>query len=360
MGGRVKECKVLMFGTDPDGQGGIATVASVLRQQGFFERNQVRYIVTHANGTGARKLLTALDAVAALSWACLTRRPVIVHVHSACRASFFRKSLLLAIARMGGRKTVFHLHGGEFRQFVMEESGPLARWWIRHTIARSSAVITLSDSWADFLRTLVPAAKVRVIANSVALPADMNPALEEPGRILFLGRAGKAKGIFDLLAAVARLKDEFPEIMLVIGGDGDLQEVERVAEQLQVGAHVTLLGWIGQQERDSQLRRAAVFTLPSYNEGLPMSMLEAMAAGKAVVVTPVGGIPEAVQDHENGLLVCVGEVDQLVYAFRQLFSDVALRRTLGNQARATIAGRYSTDVVMTQLSQLYGELERSA
>ena len=127
-----------------------------------------------------------------------------------------------------------------------------------------------------------------------------------------------------------------------------------------MGAHVTLLGWIGQQERDEQLRRAAVFTLPSYNEGLPMSMLEAMAAGKAVVVTPVGGIPEAVQDHENGLLVPIGDVDQLVYAFRQLFSDVALRRTLGDRARATIAGRYSTDVVMTQLSQLYGELERSA
>jgi glycosyltransferase involved in cell wall biosynthesis len=76
-----------------------------------------------------------------------------------------------------------------------------------------------------------------------------------------------------------------------------------------------------------------VFTLPSYNEGLPMSMLEAMAAGKAVVVTPVGGIPEAVQDHENGLLVPIGDVDQLVYAFRQLFSDVALRRTWGQGAR---------------------------
>lgn len=355
----MKECKVLMLGTDPDGQGGIATVASVLRQQGFFERNQVRYIVTHANGTGVRKALTALEAVAALSWACLMRRNVIVHVHSACRASFFRKSLLLAIARLGGRKTVFHLHGGEFRQFVLEESGPLARWWIRHTIAHSSAVITLSDSWAEFLHTLVPSAKVRVIANSVALPADVDSALEESGRILFLGRAGKGKGIFDLLAAVARLKEEFPEVMLVIGGDGDLPEVERVAAELQVSAHITLLGWIGQQERDSQLRRAAVFTLPSYNEGLPMSMLEAMAAGKAVVVTPVGGIPEAVRDHDNGVLVPVGDVDQLEFAFRQLFRDAALRRSIGSKARTTIAGRYSTDVVMTQLAQLYEELERA-
>ncbi|MCL6484813.1 MAG: glycosyltransferase family 4 protein, partial [Janthinobacterium lividum] len=250
----MKECKVLMLGTDPDGQGGIATVVSVLRQQGFFERQKVRYIVTHANGTGVRKALIALKAVVALSWLCLTRRSVIVHVHSASRASFFRKSLLLAIARLCGRKTVFHLHGGEFRQFLLEESGPLVRWWIRHTIARSSVFIALSDSWADFLHTQVPSANVRVIANSVVLPADVNPVLEESARILFLGRASKGKGIFDLLAAVARLKEEFPEVMLVIGGDGDLQEVERVAAALQVSAHITLLGWIGQEERDSQLR----------------------------------------------------------------------------------------------------------
>ena len=353
-------CKVLMVGTHPGGKGGIATVVAVLQQQGFFEDNAVRYIATHAQGGAVRKLGTAIGAVCTVAWLCLTQRPAIVHVHSASRASFYRKSLILLTARLLGRKTIFHLHGAEFRQFANVESGPLGRWWIRRTLVSSSVVVTLSESWSGFLRELAPTARLRVVANSVSMPALREPTREEAGRILFLGRAEKRKGIFELLDAIALLKQEYPEVMLVIGGDGDLEEIARTVERLQIGAHVSILGWIGAQERDEQLARAAVFTLPSYDEGLPMSMLEAMAAGKAIVVTPVGGIPEAVDDHVNGLLVPPGDVEALAGAFRSLLMDITLRRRIGERARATVAERFSTEVVMAQLAGLYREMERPA
>lgn len=347
-----------MVGTHPSGKGGIATVVAVLQQQGFFEDNAVRYIATHAQGGAVRKLGTAIGAICAVAWLCLTQHPVIVHVHSASRASFYRKSLILLTARVLGRKTIFHLHGAEFRQFANVESGPLARWWIRRTLASSSTVVTLSESWSGFLRELAPTARLRVVANSVSLPALLEPVREEAGRILFMGRAEKRKGIFELLKAIVLLKQEFPEIMLVIGGDGDLDDIVRTVECLQIGAHVSILGWVGAPERDEQLARAAIFTLPSHDEGLPMSMLEAMAAAKAVVVTPVGGIPEAVHDYVNGLLVPPGDVEALAGAFRSLLTDATLRRRIGDQARATVAERFSTEVVMKQLATLYRELER--
>ncbi|KAK6021615.1 hypothetical protein OSTOST_12709, partial [Ostertagia ostertagi] len=230
-------CKVLMVGTHPGGKGGIATVVAVLQQQGFFKENAVRYIATHAQGGGVRKLGTAIGAVCTVAWLCLTQRPAIVHVHSASRASFYRKSLILLTARLLGRKTIFHLHGAEFRQFANVESGPLARWWIRRTLASSSMVVTLSESWSGFLRELAPTARLRVVANSVSMPVLQEPAREEAGRILFLGRAEKRKGIFELLDAIALLKQEYPEVMLVIGGDGDLQEIALTVERLQIGAH---------------------------------------------------------------------------------------------------------------------------
>src|SRR5471032_2897052 len=161
---------VLMAGTSPDGKGGIAAVVSVLRQEGFFEKGQIRYLVTHVDGSAWRKFKLTLAACWQVLTICLRERPVF-HVHAASRASFFRKSLLLAIARACGSKTVFHLHGGEFKQFALVESGPLARWWIRHTLNQSSLVITLSNSWAQFLAEFVPAAQVRVVANSVRVPA---------------------------------------------------------------------------------------------------------------------------------------------------------------------------------------------
>lgn len=348
--------KVIMVGTSPEGKGGIATVVSVMRQDGFFERNQVRYLVTHADGPAWRKLVAAVRACGLLLLAFWRERPAIVHVHAASRASFFRKSVLLALARLCGKRTVFHLHGGAFRQFALQESGPLARCWIRHTLRRSSAVITLSESAASFLRELAPGAQVRVIANAVPVPPAADAATEQAARILFLGRAERSKGIYELLEAVALLRDAYPAIELAIAGDGQLDAVAQVAERLGIAHQVKLLGWINAGQRAAELARAAVFCLPSYDEGLPMSMLEAMAAGKAVLMSAVGGIPEAIVDHGNGLLVPPRDVAALAAALGELLGDPALRQRLARAGRDTVLTCYGTGVVMGKIEAMYSEL----
>lgn len=348
--------RVLMLGTALSGKGGIASVVAVLHEDGLFEREDVRYLPTHAEGPGARKLAIALGGFWNTALVCLRERPAVVHAHSASRASFFRKSLLLLLARRSGARTIFHLHGAAFREFATRESGPLARWWIRHTLQSSSAVIALSPSWAEFLGSFAPGARIRVVPNSVKVDAFTSALPEQAGRILFLGRAGERKGLFDLLEAVARVHQDLPGVQLAIGGDGDLDEVMRRARALGIADRVELLGWVGPQERADQLARAAVFCLPSHAEGLPMAMLEAMAAGKAVVVTPVGGIPEAVTGGDNGLVVPPRDVAALSAALSSLLADAALRQRLGRRARATIVERFSTEVVIGKLAALYREL----
>ncbi|WP_273670286.1 glycosyltransferase [Janthinobacterium fluminis] len=345
-----------MIGTAYEGRGGVAAVIEGLRQAGFFERHQVYFVATHADSTRWTKLRMMLAAVWRVLYICLRHRPGIVHVHTSSRASFARKSLLLAIARACGRKTVLHLHGGGFREYAQIESGPLLRWWIRRTLSRSSAVVTLSDSWSGFVREYAPQARTWVVSNSVPVPPVGAAAAEAPARLLFLGRAERDKGVFDLLEAMAVLVPEFPALQLALGGDGDLAAVERSAARLQIGGHVSLLGWVGPEQRDAELARATVFVLPSYHEGLPMAMLEAMAAGKAVVVTPVGAIPEAVSAGENGLLVQPGDVAALAGALRALLADAALRARLGHAARATVLARYSTEAALARLAALYREL----
>jgi glycosyltransferase involved in cell wall biosynthesis len=345
-----------MVGTALEGRGGVVAAVSVLRDAGLFERERVAYVATHADGSRALKARRALAGFCHTATTCLFRRPAIVHAHSASRASFMRKSLLLLIARRAGCKTIFHLHGGGFRQFADQESGTLMRRWIRHTLERSSRVIALSDGWADYLRGFAPRARVAVLPNSVPLPALPDPALREPGRILFLGRAEAAKGIDELLEATARLASRLPGLRLAIGGEGDLARLRRRAADLGIAGRVELLGWVGQEARDAELARASVFCLPSHAEGLPMSMLEAMAAGRAVVVSRVGGIPETIRDHDNGLLVPPRDVPALAAALAQVLEDGALRERLARRARATIEQRYSLDVVGEQLASLYHEL----
>jgi glycosyltransferase involved in cell wall biosynthesis len=345
-----------MVGTALEGRGGVAAVVSVLRRHGLFERERVRYVATHSEGSRGAKLKGALSGFWNTLSSCVRQHPAVVHVHAASRASFMRKSLVLLIARLAGCKTIFHLHGGGFREYAMQESGPMLRRWIRHTLENSSVVITLSEGWAQFIHSFAPRAKVAVVPNSVPLPAVAPAAAVQPQRILYLGRLEAAKGVFELLAAASRLAPRFPALRLVFGGEGDEGALRRRAAELGLAERIELPGWLSQEERDAELAKAEVFCLPSHAEGLPMAMLEAMAAGKAVVATAVGGIPEAVQDGGNGLLVPPRDEGALARALAELMGDTALRDRLAAQARATIEQHYSTEVVCRQLSALYREL----
>ncbi len=352
-----KAPRVLMLGTEPGGRGGVATVVSLLRQDGLFEREGVLYVPTHVEGSGAAKLGAAVKGLV-LTLACLARRraqrPQLMHVHAASKGSFVRKSVLLALGRAAGCKTVFHLHGACFDSFIAGAS-PLMRRWIRHTLERSSVVIALSTRWAGFLQAFAPRARVEVIPNSVPMPA---PAAGQaaPGRILFLGQVEPRKGIHELVEAVALLRERFPQIELAIGGQGALEEVRRRARELGVADRVTELGWIDAARKAQELARAAIFCLPSHAEGLPMAMLEAMAAGKAIVVTGVGGIPDAVRDGDNGLLVPPGDVGALAAALARLLGDEGERQRLGEQARATIRQAFESGVVIGRISAVYKQL----
>jgi glycosyltransferase involved in cell wall biosynthesis len=347
--------RILMVGTALEGKGGVAAVVSVLRHHGLFERERVRYVATHREGSKASKARGALAGFWNTLLACVRQHPAVVHVHAASRASFVRKSVVLLIARLAGSKTIFHLHGGGFRQFFTVEAGGLMRRWIRHTLEASSVVIALSPGWARFVQSIAPQARVAVVPNAVPL-APPSSVREEPGRILFLGRLESAKGVFELLGAGALLAPRFPALRLVFGGEGDAGALRRRAAELGIEDRLELPGWLEPQARDGQLARASVFCLPSHAEGLPMAMLEAMASGRAVVASSVGGIPETIVDGVNGLLVPPRDEAALARALAQVLGDDALRARLALAGRATIEQHYSTEVVCGQLSALYREL----
>ncbi len=332
---------VLMLGTAPEGRGGVAA--------------QVRYVSTHREGSR----LVKLDAAARGFWqaatACFGDRPAIVHAHAASHTSFARKSLLLWLARAAGCQTIFHLHGGGFRQFATVHSSALTRRWIRHTLERSSLDIALSEGWAGFVRGFAPRARVTVVPNAVPLPCAIDDRAE-PGRILFLGRVEAAKGVAELIEAVALLAPHWPALRLVLAGEGDLEVWRQAACERGIGEMVELPGWLDSAARDEQLARAAVFCLPSHAEGSPMALLEAMAAGKAVVASRVGGIPEAVQDGENGLLAPPHEAAPLAAALARILEDALLQKRLGERARATVAQHYSTEAVCSRLAAIYNDL----
>ncbi len=312
--------RLIMLGTAFETRGGIAAVVSAYRAHGLFERWPIDYIPTHCDGGAVRKLLMAVKALLKVAFLLAKHRRVVMHVHCASRASFWRKSVFIAVGMLAKCPVIFHLHGAEFARFYETECGKVKRRTIRYFLDRSACVIVLSEWWRAWIAGVTGNPRLVCVANPAPTIGERS-ASPRNKIVLFLGRLERRKGIFDLLDAVSILRASIPGIRLVCAGDGDLESVVQYAKRLGIADAVSVPGWAGPAEKQSFMNRAAVFVLPSYAEGLPMSLLEAMAAGLPVVATAVGGIPDVVSDGVNGFLFTPGDTAALQRLVRRLMLD---------------------------------------
>jgi glycosyltransferase involved in cell wall biosynthesis len=351
--------RIVMLGTAPDTRGGIAAVLAAYREAGLFERWPIEYLATHCEGGAAAKLFAAARALWRFAALLAAERRVVLHVHCASRASFWRKALFMALAHAARCPVIFHLHGGGFAQFYESECGALRRWLVRRLLDRAACVIALSERWRNWLAQVSANPRLVCIPNPVCLPAAAQLRGPPRGRrnvVLFLGRIEPAKGIPELLDAFAGLRAGAPDALLVCAGEGDGEAASRQAQRLGLGDAVRFPGWIGAEEKRAWLARAAVFVLPSHVEGLPMSLLEAMAAGVPVVASAVGGIPDVVHDGVNGFLVAPGDRVALLRALGKVLHDPQLGAALGAAGREAMRARHAPDRVLAPLEALYARL----
>lgn len=342
---------VLMVGTHPDTKGGISSVVRGYLDGGLFRRVKCRYVATHRDGSAALKIVTAASGLTrAFATMCLSAP--LVHVHLSQRGSFWRKSVVCFMARATRRPYIVHLHGSEFMQFF-DHGRPFQRRLISSLFEHAALVLALSETWRDNVLRMSPSSRVEVLANAVQLPdpASFSRDDRRPLTVLCLGRLGKRKGSYDLLEAFARLST--PNARLVLAGDGDIDGVRQRIRALGLEDRASCPGWLSREEAAQALASASIFVLPSYAEGLPMALLEAMSYALPVVTTPVGGIPGVIRHGENGLLVDPGDIQGITAALASLLQDPAERTRLGTATRRTIEQHFSQDVAIDQLARLY-------
>lgn len=357
--------RVLMLGTDPDMRGGVASVVSTLREAGLFERCRVTYVATHVDGGRFRKLLKFARAFALAVRTMSSGSIALVHAHVSANGSFWRKALLLAIARQLGIPTVFHLHDGRFNEFARTGfGGSVLRWCIRQTLERSDSVIVLSARWSKWAKEFAPRSRVRIIGNPVQCPVNLVRPHESDDaaadrRILFLGKICEEKGAFDLLDAFEAFQATHPRWRLVLGGNGEIGKFQQSTASVGLADRVECLGWVSGSQKDLELSRADVFVLPSYGEGMPVSLLEAMAYRTAVIATPVGGVPDMMTPEVHGLWIEPGDVKGLAVALSRLAESPELRSRLGHAARSHVLEQFSTERVVSQVCEVYAEVARA-
>ena len=343
-----------MVATRFDTKGGISAVINVYREAGLFARFPIYAIATHCDGSYFAKLGIASVAMLRFLEELVFRRIGLLHVHVSSRASFWRKCLFLVPSYFLGIPVIVHLHGSEFANFYEIECGPLRKRLVRWVFDRASCVIVLSETWKRWVTGISTNAHIQVLYNPVLVPEKAQDYCDRDyGTLLFLGRLGKRKGTYDLLDAVAMLRPRYPMLRVVLAGDGQLEQLATRVRELGLGDCVTIQGWVGGDEKKALLKRAWLYVLPSYNEGLPMSVLEAMAAALPVIATTVGGIPEAVRDGSEGFLVQPGDIRALAEKMASLLADKEMCHEMGKAAWTRALSTFSTQVVIPRLEGIY-------
>jgi glycosyltransferase involved in cell wall biosynthesis len=231
----------------------------------------------------------------------------------------------------------------------------------RMVLKRFDAIAAVSDAVNEKLRFAgVPAGRIRTVPNGIDVRAFEDAALggaalgssSKSPVIGVVARLDLQKGFEYLFQAVRGLSESYPGLKVVIVGEGpDRAAIEAMIRKLGLEDQVTLAG----QRNDMPAVYAAmdIFVLPSLNEGLPMTVLEAMAAARAVIATRVGAIPTVVGDGHTGLLVEPGDVFGLRGAIFRLLANPDLRRRLGQQAQARVLQHYTSDIMAQRYAELY-------
>lgn len=346
--------RIVMIGTELPTRGGISAVVKVYLSQGLFDRWPVSYIATHCNGDKWAKLRVALAGWLQFMGLLLRGQVSLLHVHSSSGASFWRKSLFIVPAMALGVPYILHMHGGRFLDFYENDCSALGKRFVRRVFRQARHVVALSQEWVDALTQLAPGCRVTMVPNPIEIPPWQATLQHQPPSVLFLGLLLPAKGIEELIRAWVSVHARLPQAELVLGGVGDdMPRWKQLAAELGVGGVVRFPGWVLGEEKTALMQRCSVFALPSHREALPMSILEAMAAGVPVVATRVGGVPLAVDDGRTGLLVEPTDVPALATALLALLTDDARRLAFGQAGRAKARAEFSADVMVPKVDALW-------
>ncbi len=330
-----KRLYVLVIAPGLNTEGGITTVVDrVTTAISCSSCVEIRWIATHRSGSILAKLFQAI--LGFLEAAYHIHKYDIVHIHSSANTSFMRKSIFFWLAKAFRVPVIWHLHAPD-RDFV-EFFGRSLGTYGKFVLGRCCYVIVLSERWGELARKIIPSARVKVIYNPAPDIKGYNIDVRSshPQRILYLAHLIPRKGYSYLIRAFAQVAEEFPDSRLIFGGSGEIAEAKTLCADLGISDRVNFLGWIKDPARTDELKKASIFVLPSFQEGLPMGVLEAMAYSLPVIVTPVGGIPDVIRDMENGLFVEPGNTESIAAAMQKLLSDRNLRDTIGKRARDSV------------------------
>lgn len=350
--------KVFTVGNAPSVKGGITSVISQILSHNWNEQNiEMRFIPTFEGGSSVDKIKAFLKGYFQLRKEFKTGNVDVAHIHMSHKGSFSRKYYIHRLCKEYGIADIIHLHSSGFVDFY-NNAPESKKKKIRSLLTECSCVVALGKEWEERVKRIAPDAKIEVMNNTVHIPDTCTNQDVDCVNFLYLGVLVKRKGVIDLLKAIKNLKDmgilNEKKVVFNIGGTGECEaDLRNYVKENSLTFYVNFLGWVAGDEKINQLQTNQVLVLPSYNEGLPIAILEAISYGMPVVATDVGSVAEAVHNGENGFLYKAGNIDALTDALNRLISFDSLRKKMGVNSRKLAESTFDDKLYFDALNKLY-------
>lgn len=275
----------------------------------------------------------------------------IVHIHTASYNRFYFNTYYLRIAKLFNKKVIMHIHGGGFAKYY--ETKPQ---WIKSMLDKCDVVVALTSFWERFFKEKVGCKNVIQINNIIEEPQYKATTKDNTCKhLLFLGKICNDKGIYDLIEVIKEHRIEFDgKLVLHIGGGGEVDKLNTIIENEALQDIIKYEGWINGDKKISLFNQCDVYVLPSYIEGLPISILEALSYGHYIISTTIGGIPEIIKNKEEGVLFTPGDKEALYNILKEVISNNTLLEN--KEKRIEISNKHTPKEVAKELLSMYKKL----
>lgn len=344
-----------MFAGDFELNGGISFVILEYLKAGLHKKLDLFLIPTSRGRSKVAKIFFFPAALVHTIRTITVKNIDICHLHVSQDGSFYRKLFVFWIAKILRCKVILQIHGSKFEKFMTRDI--LNRLLTKSMFNRSDSVIVLSERFKSKLSEFATKARVVKLYNPAPmLSGSIGGQKPTEGlNVLFLGQLSRRKGVYDLLSCILDQREYFlqQKVRFILAGDGDVAEVRSFVDRNGLEQLLEIPGWISGKTKHRYLSEADIYVLPSYNEQMPMSILEAMAYGIPVISTFVAGIPELIETGKNGILVHAGDREGLSSALQELISSDEKRTRMGRETRKKVLAEFDPEYIVQQLVSIY-------
>lgn len=339
--------KVLIVGSAEQSGGGVASVIRLMKKMSMWRKFHCYWLGTQIQRNYIWKLWYAMKAYIIALF--IIWRYDIVHFHTVPdRISLIIQMPIFLLAHLGKKKTIMHIHMGN--QLQNHTDNKLFKWCLNKT----DLVILLAKKWQRLFEREYADVKTpnTVVYNACEMVPEV--PLEEKEKVIMMAayfNDNKAPDL--LLRAWQKIKNKYPDWRVYMLGNGEVERFRRLSEEMGLQDCVTFTGYVVDKEREEYFRKASIYAMCSYEEGFPMVVLEAWAYGICVVSTPVGGLPDVIEENKNCCIFQFGDADMLAREIEQLITNEAMRKEMSAYGRTFVNSHFSLDSINDKYIKLY-------